>query len=76
MTEKAPVGDVGGPQESGPWPKNAKEIGVGNKYQRPVELEDGTVQEVVVNVTNITDLGGGGYVVEHHFDDPTYGGGE
>lgn len=79
--DKAPVDAVGGPQNDGPWPSEVEEIAKGKAYNRPVELSDGSVQEVEVTVTNLRQLVRAdgtttdGYAVTYQFDDPTLGGG-
>lgn len=77
MPGKAPVNDVGGRQDSGPWPSDVEEIVEGKAYRRPVRLADGTTQEVQATVTSIqqvTDSAGDpttGYAVSYVYDDPT-----
>lgn len=78
---KAPVDAVGGTQEGGPWPDGVDEIVEGNSYRRPVQLADGTTQELQVTVTKVIrhgfreDSEADGYSVSYQFDDPTTGGG-
>lgn len=80
MPGKAPVDAVGGTQADGPWPKDVEEIVEGNSYRRPVELADGTIQEVQVTVTQVVrhglraDPDEDGYSVSYTYDDPTQGG--
>lgn len=77
---KAPVDAVGGPQEQGPWPADVDEIVEGNSYRRPVQLADGSVQELEVTVTRVERFGlredakEDGYSVAYTYDDPTLGG--
>lgn len=79
--DKAPVKQVGGPQNKGPWPAEVEEIARGAAYNRPVELSDGSVQDVEVTITDlqqILDQQGNpttGYSVSYQFNDPTSGGG-
>lgn len=81
MPVKAPVDAVGGTQSDGPWPDHVDEVGEGEQYDRPVRLDDGSVQTVTVTVTNVqqlTDEQGNptdGYAVSFEYDDPTAGGG-
>lgn len=78
---KAPVEHVGGPQDDGPWPDHVEEIVEGKAYRRPVQLHDGSTQEVEVNIKQVAQHIGpdgeltSGYTVVHQFDDPTLGGG-
>jgi len=71
--ERAPVDDVGGTQDTGPWPTNLEEIAVDDRLQRPVRLEDGTteVREIVITDVQqiIRDDGTptDGYVVAHQY---------
>lgn len=80
MPGKAPVDAVGGTQEKGPWPADVEEIVEGNTYRRPVQLADGSVQELDVTVTGIVrhglraDPDEDGYSVAIAYDDPTGGG--
>lgn len=79
MPGKAPVEAVGGSRDNGPWPKDVDEIVQGETYKRRVELDDGSVQEVQVTVTEVVEIpgeaGGAGYAVTFQYDDPTTDGG-
>lgn len=81
MPDRAPVSDVGGTQEDGPWPADVAEIVEGKAYRRPVTFADGTTGEVDVDVTGVNDILADdgtptdGYAVTYQFDDPTLGGG-
>lgn len=81
MPGKAPVDSVGGPQDEGPWPADIEEIAQDDRLKRPVELSDGSTQEVEVVVTNVQQIVRGdgtptdGYAVAYQYSDPTPGGG-
>ena len=47
---KAPIDDIGGPQDTGPWPTDVEEIAVDDRLKRPVTLSDGTQTEKEVQV--------------------------
>lgn len=75
----APVHDVGGPQNDGPWPAEVEEIARGKAYNRPVVFGDGTrgTAEVVVEEIQQFVKDGektDGYAVSYRFSDPTLGG--
>lgn len=73
----APVDDVGGTQDVGPWPDSIEEIAVDDRLQRPVTLEDGTVEEREVVVTDLQQMirddgtETDGYTVAYQVSDPT-----
>ena len=75
--DNAPVEQIGGPQSQGPWPDDLQEIATGEAYQRPVELSDGTLQQIPVTVTSIEQIirrdgtETDGYIVTQHYDDPS-----
>lgn len=78
---KAPVDDVGGNRNEGPWPEEVEEIAEGKAYNRPVELADGSTQEVNATVVNVHEFvrpdgtPTDGYAVTYQYDDQTLGGG-
>lgn len=56
MPGKAPVDAVGGNRERGPWPKDVDEIVEGKQYDRPVQLDDGTVEVRTVTVKKVEQI--------------------
>lgn len=78
---KAPVDDVGGRQDSGPWPSDVQEIAEGKVYNRPVQVGEGQLVDLDVTVKSVDPIirddgtETDGYVVSYEYDDPTAGGG-
>lgn len=76
----APVEEVGGVKDDGPWPSEVEELAVDDRLQRPVQLGDGTVTELEVTVTDIQQFvrddgtATDGYAVSYQYDDPNAGG--
>lgn len=70
--ERAPVHDIGGTQDGGPWPKEMEEIAVDERIQRPVQRGEGPPTEVEVRVTDIRQIlresgeETDGYVISYH----------
>lgn len=56
MPGKAPVDAVGGTRDHGPWPEGVEEIVEGEQYDRPVQLDDGTVEVRTVTVTKVEQI--------------------
>lgn len=77
MPGKAPVDAVGGTQSGGPWPEGVTEIVEGDSYKRPVVLDDGSVQDLTVTITQVVRHGfrenpeEDGYSVSFTYTDPT-----
>lgn len=80
QVNSAPVDQVGGTQNRGPWSKDLEDIAVDDRLTRPVGLDDGSVQDVEVTITDIQQIlrddgtETDGYAVSYQFDDPTNGG--
>lgn len=78
--DAAPTEQAGGTKSRGVWPEGVEELRTGDTHTRPVELSDGTVQELEVTVTQILEMldedgnPNGGYAVSYQYDDPTAGG--
>jgi len=63
--ENLPVEEVGGHQDTGPWPEHAEEVVAGEEYTREVQTSEG-VKERTVTVTYSEKDEDGARVVAHH----------